>query len=377
MTAVSYADVYSLAENHGLFLDARVERRQENGVWGMYALDSIPSGSVVASIPMFSKIPKPAGFEYPQEIEDKLVPVHSAAKVLAEGPSSAYYSHVAMFESLDEFERHSVFFCSPEELSILHQMNPILHRIATQFIGLIRQVVGDVLKLDSELDKAHVLRAALNWQNRCWDVYGFLPVLDMFNHSDAKGAELTELSEDGRVGHKTVVDYAAGEQIFISYAPKDMYRHALCYNYFDPEGVHLIDYALRVVRSLPDPFSQAVAQKIAKTYPCWIFESGGVPKMQVRSPGLFFTETGPTQALFDFFKKTSYQSKQELLSGSCSPRSIAGTMIVTIDSLLSANQVDAIRADQVPERIRRFYDLLIKEKAILKKNRDWVMGKFS
>lgn len=372
MLATTFEDYLALAQAHGLELDSRIQRRQVEGVWGMYAVEAIPKDTIIASLPRSELIPKPEGVEYPVEIADKLQPVHSAARQLAAGSSASHYSHVVMFETLDEYRTHSAYFFNQEELDLIARLNPLLHRTTMQFRGLIQQVCADVKKLDPELDDAHILRAALNWQNRCWDKYGFLPVLDLFNHSDTKGSEMAEFPELDRVGHRTIVEYQAGDQVYISYAPKDMYRHALCYNYFDSNGVHYIDYALRVVRTIADPFTQALAQKISQLYPLAAFKASGKTQYQIREPRLFYLDEQPSEKLLKFFEATSFGSPIELQMGKCTKDSVRATMKATLEALLGANKVEQFSLDQIPVKLQRFYFMLKKEREMLQANLRWL-----
>ena len=360
----------------GVFLDPRVERKCIDGVWGMFALAPLKAGEVVASIPESNTLQSVSKFEYKGSESEGVRWVYLAARQLALGERAPQYGHVAMFESLDDLMASSLYFCSDEELATLGKMNPILLRVVGLFRSLVSGVTNLVSELDPTLDREAILQAALNWQNRCWDSVGFLPVVDLFNHCHVRGSELTRLECGQRVGHVTQVDYAAGDQVFISYAPKDMYRHAICYNYFDPSGHHLIDYALRVYRNIDSPQAEQVAQAIARQFSSQVITNGAIRQLQVIEKDLFFTEEGPNQNLLEFFAKTSFSTLNELQTGRCSKQSIAENMLQVLQALRSANQVNSVNEKELPARIQRFHPLLKKELAMLDANEAWVRRSF-
>jgi hypothetical protein len=42
----------------GLTLDPRIERKKVHGVYGMYAMESIPTDTIIASFPIKEQIPQ-------------------------------------------------------------------------------------------------------------------------------------------------------------------------------------------------------------------------------------------------------------------------------------------------------------------------------
>lgn len=360
----------------GVFLDPRVERKCVDGVWGMYANSSIKQGEVFASFDKRRSLKGFSDIAYDGAEPEGVRWVLLAARQLQGGPESEEFGHVSMFEDLTDLESVCVYFCPDNELKQLYQMNPILHLTVCRFKALVDGVTESVMQLDKGLDRDVVLKAVLNWQSRAWDSYGFLPVMDLFNHCHARGGDLLELSDRTLLGHIAQVDYAAGDQVFISYAPKDMYRHAICYHYFDLGGQHLIDYALRVHRNVDSPQAEQVAQAIARQYPVQVVSVGQKKQMQIVERNLFFTEEGPNQNLLEFFAKTSFSTLNELQTGRCSKQSIAENMLQVLQALRSANQVNSVNEKELPARIQRFHPLLKKELAMLDANEAWVRRSF-
>jgi len=374
MPANQYEECLSYSKELGLELDPRVQRKQVNGIYGMYATEQIPEGTVFASFPLDSLIPISEDFSYSNETSDYTKRIHAAAIALSQGKKSESRAYVMLFETIDEYRDNSVFYFSDDELALLSQMNPLCHARVMQMRNLAHQVIDIIKNIDPELDENCIIQAVLNSYSRSWDAYGFIPIMDLFNHSHQKGSTIASVENTNRIGYKAKVSYSAGDQLWISYGPKDLYTHAVYFNYFDPTDTHFIDYGLRAVQTISNSANQAVADYIATIYDCQFFEQNGEKKFRVVTPNLLFLESGPSKELMAYFSKTSFCSGQEFSAKKCSSQSVCSTLIYVIDSFLSANKVDSIKLTEVPKKLHRFHQLLKKEKKILLKNREWVMN---
>lgn len=364
----AYDDCLALAKKHGLYLDERIERRKENGVYGMYATEVIPKGTVITSFPKDAILPKLTDVTYPST---PAMWAHSAAKEIAKGVDSKFCAHTKMTESLEELRQHSLFFFSDEEKNILSNMNPILGNAVNDYCYRAQNALKIIKELDPDLDENTIITALLNVFSRAWISYGLLPVMDLFNHSESKGVTLNTLDDDSLIGYTLKEDYQAGQQIWISYGRQDIHYHAIYYNYFDPTNNHIIDYAVRAVQVLDTPQKAQIAQYISEHYKTLIFEYAGQQRMTLRETGLHIHEGQPSEKLVRYFMQTGFTTLQELQSKRISPISATMTYLGVIQSFLSANQVEKFNVDDLPPKLHRFHQALTKEKKMLEANKSW------
>jgi len=370
-----YEECLSWASERGLVLDSRIERKEVNGVYGMYATAPIPEGTVIASFPLDACIPiLDKKLIYPGNKQEYKQRIHATAKELSKGAQSEYLGCVMLFNTLEEHQKYSFCFFSYEESLLLSKMNPLLQRSIAALQYSTNNIVASIKEVDPDLDIRFIMQAQLNGVDRCWGAYGFVPILDLFNHSNTKGSIIKEFDDGKRIGHQTKTNYEAGDQIMISYGEKDMYNHATNYGYFDSNDEHFIDYAARAVQVLDSPAKLAVAEYISNNYKCYIHEEKGVKKMKILETNLFFSESSPSTDLLSYFAKTSFCTQQEFATKQCHPDSISSTLISVIDSFIDANHIDDFELSEIPEKLQHFYHLLKKEKKMLLKNREWVIN---
>ena len=234
-----------------------------------------------------------------------------------------------------------------------------------------------IKEIDPNLDEDFIIQAILNTNSRCWEEYGFLPIIDLFNHSSTKGSPIVKIENTESIGIKSKIDYKAGDQIFISYGCPDLFVNAVNFNYFDPSTEHYIDYGLRAAQSIKTSSSLAIAKYIATIFKCNFIELNGNLTFEIQEPRLLFTVNGPTQQLFDYFSKTSFCTQKEFSEKKCSDQSIYKTMIRTIDALLSTNKADSYKLKDVPKKLHRFHQLLKADKKLLLLNREMTHCYFS
>jgi hypothetical protein len=251
-------------------------------------------------------------------------------------------------------------------------MNPLLQKSIASSQLYTSDIVASIKEVDPDLDIRFIMQAQLNGVERIWGSYGFLPIIDLFNHSNISGSILKNFDEGKRVGNETKINYEAGDQIMISYGEKDMYLHAMNYGYFDSNDEHFIDYAVRAIQTLDSPGKLAVAEYISDNYKCQIYEEKHVKKMKILETNLFFSESSPCTELLSYFAKTSFCTTQEFKTKQCQPDSILSTLFSVIDAFIGANHIDDFELSDIPEKLRYYYHLLKKEKTMLMQNREWL-----
>lgn len=364
-----YDECLSYSFDLGLTLNSHVERKEVKGVYGMYATEPLTKGTTVASLPLDALLPCEDESIYP---DNSTKWTHLAAQQLSMGDNAPYKSHVMMFESLQDYRNHSAYFFSSDEASLLREMSPLLFQAFLDYRHLIDKTISSIQKIDPELSHDDILQASLNTASRCWDDFGFLPIMDLFNHSDTQGVTLTKQEESGRISFILPRDYERGEQIWLSYGRSDIYAHLLNFNYFDPASEHFIDYATRAVQLIDNPVKLQLAEYISQHFAAKIIEREGIKRLFILEKGLFFFEHAPSKKLLDFFSKTGFTTNQEFSNKQCSPYSACLSIGATLDSFLSANKVDQFKLTNLPPKMHRFHKALKKERRILEQNKTWV-----
>lgn len=362
-----YEKCLHLAKEQGLYLDDRIERREKKGLFGMYATKKIPKGTLIASFPKAALLPENTEISDNHEVRWS----YAIAKELQKGEDSAYRAHTMMLEEIDELKQHSLYYFSQEEIQLLFDMNPLLGNEINNYSYRVDKILEAIKDIDPTLDEALAIKAILNHLSRSWGEYGLLPVLDLFNHSERKGVQLQQVNEGSHIGFVLDSDYEPDQQIWISYGQKDIFLHATSYNYFDPNNEHIIDYALRAIQVLDTPEKTDVANFICKNFDARIFEYNGQKKLALNEPKLYILENGPNEKLYNYLRKVSFTTLEELRSKKCSPLSTALTYLSVINAFLSANRVDQFKITNVPSKLQRFHQALKKEKKILLSNKTW------
>ena len=373
MKAIDYEKCLNWAEGNGLDMDSRIERKQVNGVYGMYAKAAIPKGSVLTSIPQDRLIPIREDINYPEHLPDALKRLHSSAIEIEKGAESDYEGCVSALEDYDALQAHSFYFFSEEELRFIEALNPVLFQLVMQAKFAAKGLKQQIRSIDPSLSEEVLTQVALNSFSRSWGNSGFIPVLDLFNHSDKKGLTLKMLVNN-KIGHVSGVDYQAGEQIFVSYSRKDMINQTILFNYFDPNDIHFIDYSARAVQVASTPFQRKLFNLVASQYRMQQQEGNGVRHYRLLPQNLFFTDEGSSLKLLEYFQLSSIQTEQELQMRRATKASILNNILSSIDALLHVNNVADIKQSEVPEKLQHFYAMQVKERGMLLENRAWVLN---
>lgn len=363
-----------MGQKRGLFFDKRLERKKVDGVYGMYAKEHIPADTICVSYPVNKLLPNDrfADSNLPPQIRIMGV----VAEEMQKGEASDFYGCFAMFDSYEYLKETSIYFYDEQDFEVLQAMSPILAKLIRSTQGEMKQFASLLKGIIPDADDALVDHVVLNHVSRGWRNLGFVPIVDLFNHSDIKGSKL-KIIRDGsgqdRVGWVTKVAYERGEQIYANYSCRGMVSTATKYNYFDPSGTHYIDMAPRVLQPIDSPFKEKLCTVLSQKYQSQLVQVQGKKHFKLYEDGLFFTQHGPSPKLIDYFREYGIENEQEFAAGRCSDQKALTNMLAVIDAFLEANKSDEFELGDIPEKLHRFYHLLKKEKLMLTENREWVI----
>lgn len=353
----------------GLELDPRITQGSQNGIPGMYAVESIPAGTRLCAIPLSLRLPHARDISFesvPEASQEQMKRIHSVARAL-NGASPEYESYFKFFDGKDYLENQCVYYYTDTEFEWLKKLNPILYSVAINTKQTANNIAQTLMHLDPGLNEEYAVSATLNFFSRSWS-YGFLPIIDFFNHSLHSNVKIQAFDDGSRVGYVSNRNYEAGEEIKVAYGTKDMYRFALAYNFFDPNDLHLIDYGLRVTQVVKDPNAIRALQALGQHYRIALTEQNDALHMRVLEDGMFFLEQGPNQKLVEFLSALANGGKPSQHQGRAMHPMVPALLRQTLQSLLSANAVEHFKEDDVPQKLSRFFLMLKKERAMLETN---------
>lgn len=370
----TYIDQLNWAKERGLFLDPRVERKCVKGVWGLFANNDIPGGTKLISYPVTKGIKNHSDDIYSASTSLAIKNIHRAVEEYVKGDASEYFGHFIQFESLDSLKGISTYFFKEEEIKLLESMNYVLANVVRELNNLVNSRVLAVQELEPEIDSEIILLVVLNYASRAWDDSNFLPVIDYANHSDRLG--MVRGTKNGEYLLEAKRSYKKGDQIFLSYARKDMYVHAISYNYFDPNGSHYIQFGARFVQAANTEFEKEIVKYTASRFSLSLTQVGDTLHYRCLDPDVCFLETAPSLGMIDYIRCNYFSTEQEWHAKQCSVKSLIMRLLEVLNLMLSANQVDKFEISAIPSKLHRFYHLLKKEKQMLLKNKEWVIDNF-
>ncbi len=373
MDTALYQATLERARQDGLQLHPALQRRQVDGVFGMYAHAPIAQGAVLARFPKQRVLPVSTAYAYPPEMADDVRYAHTVIHALREGEASPFWHFFSGLETLTDMQSYSVYFYDEQTLEFTGKASPLLRARIEQFNQFISDAAAALARFDSEIGHDEAVFVLLNMQSRTWGKGGFLPIMDLFNHSDQLG--LDRLEDNSSFYFKAKQDYAPGAQVFIRYSIKDMYQHAICYNYFDPSDRHYLNFGSRFVQTARTPFERAVLQHCAAKHPLKVMQDGAVLRYQLINREANFSESGPTEALLAYLRDNCLQSLEELLQQRCQDTSLYGRIGESLRALAEMNRVQALQLEQCPPSFARFFHLLQKERTIIDANQAWLRAR--
>ncbi|KZX77508.1 hypothetical protein A3715_01765 [Oleiphilus sp. HI0009] len=362
MNYEQYLSMRSQAEAVGMTLHPNIERRCVDGVYGMYASGPIAKNEIFASLPQSALMPMDIDFDYPFELTNQLKTIHVIARRMSGLAEPWFYTD--SFYPLSFFKEHNVYYCTNEELETLKRGSPLLYKFALAEKKSIARMVDGLLELDPQLDADTLAQVALNYRYRAWGEFGFLPVLDMFNHSDKKGRLLSTKKQN--FSFLAGKDYKPGDQIWISYGAKDMYLHAINYGYFDPDADHAIDLGFRVSSVASTPEQITAMKQLSKVLKVKVYpESNRAFEYQLeQGQGMIrFGEVDKSVITYLHHEVSprlpKSSNKSEL------GRASRARLLGYVNALTEQNLVHQITESVFPEKLRYMYHMLVKERTIL------------
>lgn len=355
----------------GFEMDARLEQKEVNGLLGMHASEEIPAGTLLGKFPVSMAIPYSNEIDFtgdPNKEAHSLI--HAIAQQLSD-PASAYRCYFEYCGTLEERKARSVCFYSADEFAVLERMNPLLAQLALTSKHLWENMVKSVSAKDPSLGAEPIMLASFIYRERCWGRgLGFLPGIDLFNHNtqsvltpqraDINGADCVVLIADR--------DYAANEEIKISYGKKDMFKFAFNYDFFDPDDFHLISFSARITQAIADNFVQKIVDNLRQHYDLSLFEMNGQMRFVINENNAFFLDQGPNKAMVDLVSRLAINNEDALKRGWADEQTTARYMLYILQSLKEANKVKALPRQAIPEKMRFYHDMLNAEWAILEAN---------
>lgn len=368
MDNASFNEVVKWSQERGMKIFPQMERKAVNGINGMYATTNIPKNTLLLSFPLKNLLTPDPGFRYPKGMNDSLKYGHRAALEYIKGEQSEWHGVLRSLESLESLQQTSAYFLHPKELEAIQAMSPMLHRIIGERNETITQQIEQLCQLDPTINKQVATTIALNLKTRSWK-QGFLPIFDQFNHSDAYGAKVSIVGD--HLCFFTLMNYRAGDQIWISYGLRDIYDYAIDYDFFDPKGVHAISFAIRGSQVTNNDFDTAVIRYAATKHKIGMDKTPEGLFYQLEEDNAMFLEHAPSSRLIEYIQNTAFSTKEEFKAKRCSAASFDLRINQILDALLASNRVEQVRMENIPPRLQRFQSLLRKEKQILINNKIW------
>ena len=368
MDKQNFIETIKWAAQKGLKLYPHMEHKCVDGVYGIYAAADIPKHTVLVSYPLKSILPIREDVTYPKKTDDLFKRLYSATKEYSKGEASEWYGMMRSAESLESLKQTSAYFFSTSELELIKAMNPLLHRVIEERNAIINTQIERLCELDPSIDRNDAAVTALNFKTRSWKE-GFLPIFDQFNTSEEFGAKVCQSAHN--LFFMTMVDYKAGDQIWISYGSRDIYDYAIDYDFFDPKAVHSICFSSRGSQFTQNEFETSVIRHAATKHKIDISKTDTGLHYQLLEEDARFLEHAPSAKLIEYIQNTAFLSKKEFKTRKCLPSSFDLRLNQILDALLAVNHVDQFTVENIPDKLHRFYYLLKKEKQILLNNKQW------
>lgn len=372
MTPKKYKDLLEWADSVGYKLHSSLERKKVNGVYGFYATEDIKDGEVLFKSPARETIQLDPNYNYDETTSNWVKMIHTISVQHRLGEKCKYYRIFDAFDTLKELKEYSIYFASKEELDLLSKLSPVLRVLVDSMISDTNKLVESVLEIDNSLKKDDVLWVVLNWRSRAWD-NGFIPILDLFNHSNKKGNLKYYIPETGDNYLISRGDYKKGEQVYDSYDTNDMYHYAINYNFYDSSDWKYISLPMRMTFPIRSEFDEKTFELVSKRFQTTRFKNGDTEGYRILDNTLCLTEVGPTDGLIELAKCFSYESIEDLTEGKFSYHKFDDVLNGWLNLIENSNGVQSVEvpAYQTP-RLQRFYDIQIAELGIISANKKWI-----
>lgn len=365
----NFSGTFEWAQSLGLVFNKNLERKCVQGVWGMYASDSIGRNELLGAFPCGHLITsKEANF--PSGTSKSAMQIHAAAVELSKGGSSDFSPLFSIYDDLDTIKKYSTYFSDDKELKVLKAFGEGLYAEIYRQNTLNHALIHALHRFDSSIELDIYTTIAMNFNSRAMGDKGFIPILDCFNHSDEKGMFI-DASGDSVTLH-TKQAYKQGEQVYISYGIQDMYRHAINYNYFDPHNQHFIQFGNRFSFPILSQQDLQFANFLSQSYTLKFHNLSGVKMYSINDIGAYFSEGGPTKKLLEVVKLLCCKGQGHTDKNKITAVMLKAHILNLLSQLDAKNNVENFGQKYMPRKFRRFYGLLQKEKQLICLNRVWV-----
>lgn len=369
-----YTEQLTWAKKRGLYIDSRLERKCVDGIWGFFAKGSIEPGVKLVSYPIDKAIKNVTTFQYPQGTSDLVKNVHAALLEFDKGQQSEFYGHFLQLESLEYLQKHSTFFYSDDDIKLLESMNYFLAKAVVEHKQESLKRISEIQALVPTINPDTVVIIYLNYLSRAWGDANFLPIIDYANHSDRLGKQ--RQCKNGEYFIESKYAYQKGDQVYLSYGRKDMYLHAILYNYFDPEGAHFIHYGSRFVQLASTPFELEVLKYTASKFKLVSQKHNNQYHYSCLDLNVGFLETAPTLNMIEYIQSNYFVTTQDWKNKKSSQAALAQRLLDVLNIMINANKVKDFKLDDIPTKMHHFYSLLKKENVMLQQNKNWVVDNF-
>ena len=307
--------------SEGGFWHQNLERRKDdNGVYGIFANGDIKPGEILCRIPnkcgLFHNT-----WESPDTWNLKLKLTYSILcemRKVAKGQESKFKHVLDGMTTLQEYKSHHPYFIPKIEHDLLDGYSPIFNMLRQGLDSGLEETKKRIKEFDTEgFTDDQIVIAYMNNNTRSW--FGmYLPVMDMFNNSIRKGVINQTMEDESLV--KSKVPYKPGEQVYISYGNKDMLVMAYEYGFYDETDYPM---ALPLVLNYTgaEPLNFAVARLCIGEGMTGILSDNSqritvgiedLGKMQRLNKLVCFSREGISSDLYKFFELFAIENYEEL-----------------------------------------------------------------
>ena len=351
----NYHNALEWAKGRGLEIHPHIERKVVNDIPGLYATSEISVGTKFASIPKKSLL-KPNLKDYPANTSNAAAYIHQACLEASMQHHSEFAPIFKLFDSRDYLREASVQYLSKKEMDTLNSAAPHLAREIQRFTSANKALIAAICDYDDKIDLEMCELVTLNYASRAMTDQGFVPILDCFNHNDVIGSGIG--SDDERLVLEARKTYLAGEQLFVTYGILDLFKHAISYNYFDPNGSHYIPLKRFSIPITSNHANQLLVNNVDNYN---VTPTANPQFSTINQPNAYFSTDGPSEQAI------------KILILICGSTTKAKTLTnALLDQLDIQNTVHQHSKREFKGRIMRFYNVLQKEKQIIAASKNWL-----
>lgn len=367
MEAYDLKDILDMGSAYGLTLNSKIERRCVNGIWGMYATDTITDGEVLVSSHTPNLI----------EASDTLEYLTKCAIEFEMGDKSKMYPWFRSIGEIDSYKNDSVYYISDDELDTIKLLSPIIAHKIKLYNNRILDIVS---KMESEhnIQRETAELMVLISESRKWNA-GFMPVFDLFNHSLKRGNPMYKVTADNGDTWLFLARgvYNKGDEIFVSYSVKDTLKYSLGFNFYNESDIHMIDITSRLLFKINDELDEAILKKLKESYS--ITQHTDISAYSINKP-IMLVDGAPSADLIKLVESISYNSIEDFNNNTISYEKFDTIMLDWLTSashktdIVKINEDGGIPVDKITPLVERFILLINKERTLIEKGFEWVIG---